>query len=364
MSTSTTTSATISGLLFDTGYRVQVRAENATGEGPWSASGSASTGRSTATNSAPIRMQLGTSNNCVQKTATTSFGTITVPFSTQVSSGPVLSAAECAGSNRKAPMFSDPDGHTLTVTARVRNLPDNVRLGNDTPGVILGTPDSVFFHARAAYRQTDVTVDVTATDPLAAAVSTFFVARLSTYPNSNGAPRFEANPGPQRFAHNQAIQPLVLPAATGGDVGSVTALGDYRFPYLYAVDGLPDGLTFDAATRTVSGTPTELGTYRVTYTAEDADGTASAGLNPTTVDSSDTAKLTFTIQVGNQPGIERVRIVSKPQLDSDGARTVAARTSSRSGRCATPSRRCPTRPAPGRGCSRGPQARAPGRQDV
>ena len=310
LSSNTATSATISGLLGSTTYRVQVRAANANGDGPWSPSGSAGTNSSTATNQAPTRMQLGTSNNCVAKTANTAFQTkANVASGTIVSAFPILGTANCSGTNREAPMFGDADGDTLAITARVRSLPDNVRLEGD--GITAPrTNDSVFFQGYAAFRQTDMTVDVTATDPHGAAVSSFFVVQLNAILNSNGVPTLGANPGPQRFALNAAIQPLVLPAATGGDTGP--------FPYFYAVDGLPAGLTFDAATRTVSGTPTALGTYRITYTAEDADHTASADRSPDTVDSSDTAKLTFPIQIGNQPGIERVRIVSKPQLDSDG----------------------------------------------
>ena len=310
LSSNTATSATISGLLADTDYRVQVRAANANGDGPWSPSGSAGTGSSTATNNAPTRMQLGTSD-CEEKTADTAFLTRSAPAGTQVSASPITSTAGCTGTSRVAPMFGDEDGDTLIVTARVENLPDNVRLAHNIP-FAHKTEDFVFFEAAAAFRTTDVRVDVTATDPHGASVSSFVVFQVTSFAGTSGAPRFAANPGPQRFAHNQAIQPLVLPAATGGDLDIV------GLPYFYALDGLPTGLEFDAATRTVSGTPTELGTYTVTYTAEDHDNIASADRNPTTVNASDTAKLTFTIQVGNQPGIERVRIVSKPQYDSDG----------------------------------------------
>ena len=35
------------------------------------------------------------------------------------------------------------------------------------------------------------------------------------------------------------------------------------------VDGLPDGVTFDEATNTISGTPSEVGSYKVTVTTTD-----------------------------------------------------------------------------------------------
>ncbi len=58
------------------------------------------------------------------------------------------------------------------------------------------------------------------------------------------------------YTAGTAITPLVLPVALGGE-GTIT----------YSVSGLPTGLSFDAATRTISGTPEAEGTMEVTYTA-------------------------------------------------------------------------------------------------
>ena len=58
-----------------------------------------------------------------------------------------------------------------------------------------------------------------------------------------------------------AVSAMELPAASGGE-GDIT----------YSVSELPAGLTFDAATRTVSGTPEAEGTTEVTYTATDGAG--------------------------------------------------------------------------------------------
>ena len=52
--------------------------------------------------------------------------------------------------------------------------------------------------------------------------------------------------------------PITLPEATN-TTGTVT----------YLVTGLPPGLSFDSATRRISGVPNTLGTYTVTYTATD-----------------------------------------------------------------------------------------------
>ena len=76
---------------------------------------------------------------------------------------------------------------------------------------------------------------------------------------------------------HQAVAPLVLPEATGGD-GALT----------YALSPeLPAGLSFDPATRVLSGAPTQPAAERTfEYTATDSDATEP-----------DVAMLTFTIEV-------------------------------------------------------------------
>ncbi|MXX37414.1 MAG: hypothetical protein F4Z85_04925 [Gemmatimonadetes bacterium] len=65
----------------------------------------------------------------------------------------------------------------------------------------------------------------------------------------------------QAYTAGTAINALVLPEATGGE-GEV----------IYRVFDLPAGLTFDAATRTISGTPEAAteGAVKVAYTAQDS----------------------------------------------------------------------------------------------
>ena len=69
-----------------------------------------------------------------------------------------------------------------------------------------------------------------------------------------------------------AISTLTLPAASGGD-GTLT----------YSLSPSVPGLTFNATTRQLTGTPTAAGAHAMTYTVRDSDG--------------DTASLSFTITV-------------------------------------------------------------------
>ena len=81
----------------------------------------------------------------------------------------------------------------------------------------------------------------------------------------------------QTFTVGTAVD-LTLPVATGGN-GAIT----------YTLPGLPDGLTFDAATRILTGTPTTVAAATMhTYTAADGDMNTAAG---------DEASLMFSITV-------------------------------------------------------------------
>ena len=67
----------------------------------------------------------------------------------------------------------------------------------------------------------------------------------------------------QSYHAGTAIAPLILPAAAGGQP-----------PFTYSLAPAVPGLSFDAATRTLTGTPTATGDYALTYTATDAGGTS------------------------------------------------------------------------------------------
>ena len=100
-------------------------------------------------------------------------------------------------------------------------------------------------------------------------------ARPDFAPSLSTGSRGGAVVGTQTYTVGVAIEPLVLPAAAGGDA-----------PLSYTLATLPAGLTFTASTRTLSGTPTTVGSYTMTYTVTDGDSS-----------SADTDTVSFGIQV-------------------------------------------------------------------
>lgn len=328
----TATSATLSGLAPSSQYRVQVRAANDIGEGAWSDSGSGTT-NAAGTNNAPKLFERKTGdadNACQEKTDTsTPTATINAPTGTLVSLSPIYArqssgdTAEwpdiCTGTDRAVPNFDDRDAEPLSYTYSY-TLPDRVRLVNDTPRIVTSTSqgktaDRLFVRAQTAGTPpVDIRIDVTATDPQGASVSTHFIFQSASFPNAVGAPSLKA-PGLVRFVRNKRGS-AVLPAATGGDRP--------QYGYLYHVSGLPPGLSFDSDTRTISGTPTAAGTWTATYTADDFDGHYSRNNSPTTADTNDAASQTFMVRVdppsGGTPTIQGLWGVSLPAHDSDTPR--------------------------------------------
>ena len=78
-------------------------------------------------------------------------------------------------------------------------------------------------------------------------------------------PLFQATIANQTFTAGNAITPITLPEARDGP-GSVPSTNTYTLA------PLPAGLAFDSASRTLSGTPTSVGTFNLTYTATNEDG--------------------------------------------------------------------------------------------
>ena len=79
-------------------------------------------------------------------------------------------------------------------------------------------------------------------------------------PVSDTAPRFAVTVANQTHTEGVGIAPLALPEASGGN-GTLA----------YSLTPTVPGLTFNAATRTLSGAPTTVGSYDMTYQAVDGD---------------------------------------------------------------------------------------------
>ncbi len=111
-------------------------------------------------------------------------------------------------------------------------------------------------------RMFTVTVTDDGTPPMMA--STTFSITATEAPNR--VPTFgSATIDDQTYTQDTAIETLTLPEATGGD-GTITYV---------LTPAPPAGLTFDAATRELTGTPTAVATeVTFTYTAMDADNDA------------------------------------------------------------------------------------------
>ena len=105
-----------------------------------------------------------------------------------------------------------------------------------------------------------ITAQYTDGDDVTLTVSTVDITLQDT--GAGGAPSFAADAAiaDQTYAVGTTMADLVLPEASGGDA-----------PLTYSVSALPVGLSFDAATRTLAGTPTEASALTVMYTVTDND---------------------------------------------------------------------------------------------
>ena len=157
---------------------------------------------------------------------------------------------------------------------------------NATTRELSGTPTATQSATTYTYTVTDSDGNTAASD---ADSLTFTIAVEET----NTTPSFGTETADDLIlTRNQAMAAATLPKATGGN-------GDL----IYALAGdLPAGVTFDAATRTLSGTPTERqSALEYTYTATDTDG--------------DAVSLSFTIEVAGM-GSDDASFVSYSNVPS------------------------------------------------
>ena len=116
-------------------------------------------------------------------------------------------------------------------------------------------------------------------------------AELAFHITVDGAPSFSGDVSNQTYIAGEAIEDLVLPLASGGNLLSLNPDGEVVFGELtYTLDNVPPGLTFDPNPMSpmLSGTPAEVGTYTLTYTAHDSDDNMTA---------EDAAILSFEVRV-------------------------------------------------------------------
>ncbi len=161
---------------------------------------------------------------------------------------------------------------TYTLTPA---LPTGLNFNGTTrPPTITGTPGAVAASMMFTYTAADGDDNMAADD----AASLTFTITVTAVPDT--APTFGgATIDDQTYTQGTAIETLTLPEATGGD-GTIT----YTL-----TPAIPAGLSFDAATRDFTGTPTTVAAAAdYTYTATDADDNMAAD---------DAATLTFTITV-------------------------------------------------------------------
>ncbi len=165
-----------------------------------------------------------------------------------------------------------------------------------------GTPTQA-----GAYEMTYRAVDADANTQDSDTATRTFTLTVEAAPSggtdpSDTAPRLDDTVSAPTYTAGTAISPLTLPAATGGD-GTLS----------YTLTPAVPGLTFDPATRQLSGTPTQAGTYEMTYRVSDADANTQ---------DSDSDSLAFTLTVEAAPSGGTDPSDAAPRLDD----TVSAPT--------------------------------------
>ncbi|MCE4984049.1 putative Ig domain-containing protein, partial [Staphylococcus epidermidis] len=155
------------------------------------------------------------------------------------------------------------DNSGQAVTNKVEGLPAGVTFDEAT-NTISGTPSEV-----GSY---DITV--TTTDENGNATETTFTIDVE----DTTKPTVESV-ADQTQEVNTEITPIKI-EATDNSGQAVTN----------KVEGLPAGVTFDEATNTISGTPSEVGSYDITVTTTDENGNATE--TTFTIDVEDTTKPT------------------------------------------------------------------------
>lgn len=167
-----------------------------------------------------------------------------------------------------AGLFTDPDKDALSYSVTLEkgaSLPSWLSFDAKT-GVLSGTPSAL----------EHLVLAVTATDAHGLIAQTLMKLDVE-----NRVPAFSAWSQVPGGAANESWKFTVPQSSfTDGDAGDVLTYA------ASAADGgaLPAWLSFDAATRTFSGTPPAVGAYQVLVKASDANGATASALLPITID--------------------------------------------------------------------------------
>ena len=193
---------------------------------------------------------------------------------------------------------TDPDNDTLTFLWRQTAGPTVTLAGADTARATFTAPPDLT-------EDTALTFTLTVSDGRGgSATDAVTVTVRDLAPGFGGA-----GVAALSLTAGEAMEPLVLPEAAGGN-GALT----------YALSSQPAGLaglSFDAATRTLSGTPAAGGGYAFTWRADDADANRAL---------SDAAVLSFQVTVATvlDPAAEAVQQVLRRTLAAVGTRTLTS----------------------------------------
>ncbi len=130
----------------------------------------------------------------------------------------------------------------------------------------------------------------------------------------NDAPTFSSTQSNFSLTQGVAMSAVTLPAATDVDTGDTLTYS--------IVSGLPTGLSFNSATRQITGTPTVSGTFLVSYRATDSFAGNSTQTFTITVDAADSVPNAFAF--ADQTNVARSTVVTSAPITVAGTNVSSA----------------------------------------
>lgn len=181
---------------------------------------------------------------------------------------------------------SDADGDSLEFSAN--NLPTGLMI-DESSGVISGTPTAVNTYA----------VEVTVTDEKGGSDSAVFAWTINAVPNSD--PEL-SNPGNQTTIVGDSVSL------------SLSATDAENDTLLFGANNLPTGLSINANSGVISGTPTEIDVYAVEVTVNDGKGGSDSAVFSWTVTDAPNSDPTI-----DNPGVQRTNLNTAVSLQINAA---------------------------------------------